>query len=187
MFKAGIFVSAQNTAYKRLLVLRRAKLIDAGRLSCGKMYYHLTPRGGEEAGLNVPWYSKMYRNAGVDVVLKHLVACDFALAVGVEYLHRRDVLGRWMDADYDVLAKCFRGSDLFFERDGGLQVLVIDYQYALKYLGERVKLYSRLPPGIRGQLVINFLTFSETRQKQILKAAADAAVKIKVLRANWKY
>lgn len=185
--KAGVFTGAYNTCYKRLLALRRGKLIHSGRLSCGKMYYYLTPRGGEAVGLVIPWYAKLYRNAGMDVVLKHLVACDFALAVGIEYLPRREVLGRWMEADYDVLAKCFRCSDLFFEKESVLNALVIDYQYSLKYLTERVKLYSRLPPGIREQLVINFLTFSETRQKQLIKVAADAAIRVKVLKANWKY
>ncbi|WP_166512319.1 hypothetical protein [Desulfallas thermosapovorans] len=187
LFKAGVFCNAHNTAYKRLLVLRRGKFINCGQLSNGRMYYYLTPRGGEAVGLTVPWYSKIYRNAGVDVVLKHLVACDFALALGVEYLPRREVLDRLMAADYDVLAGCFRSSDLFFEKDGQLNVLVVDYQYSLKYLAERVRLYSRLPPEVRGQLVVNFLVFSETRQKRVLQLAADAGVRVKVLRANWKY
>ncbi|SFF97536.1 hypothetical protein SAMN05660649_00289 [Desulfotomaculum arcticum] len=187
LFKSNIFTSTYKTAYKRLLVLRRGKLINGGQLSCGRIYYFLTPHGGEKIGLALPWYAKVYRNAGMDVVLKHLVACDFAFALSIEYLSRQDILSRWMDADYDVLAKCFRSSDLFFEKDGVLQVLVIDYRYSLKYLVERIKLYSRLPLDMREQLIINFLVFSETRQKQVLKAAADSGVRVKVLKANWKY
>ncbi len=187
LFKAGIFTSSQNTAYKRLLVLRRGKLINAGRLANNRMYYYLSPRGGETIGLVLPWYAKVYRIAGLDVVLKHLVACDFALATGVEYLPRREVLDRWMAADYDVLARCFRGGDLFFEKGGLLHVLVIDYRYSLKYLAERVKLYSRLPPGIREQLAVDFLVFSETRQRQVLKLAKDVGMRVNVLKANWKY
>ncbi|SFR14998.1 hypothetical protein [Desulfoscipio geothermicus] len=187
LFKAGLFSSAYNTCYKRLLALRRASLIKSGRLSCGRLYYYLTPLGGEEIGLAVPWYARIFRNAGVDTVLKCLVACDFALAMGIEYLPRREVLSRWMDADYDVLKRCLRSSDLFFEKDGWLHVLAIDYQYSLKYLAERIKLYSRLPSGIRQQLMINFLVFSESRQKQVMKAAADSGVKVKVIKANWKY
>jgi len=167
--------------------LRRAKLISTGLLGSRRIYYYLTPKGGEVIGLTVPWYARIYRNACVDTVLKSLVACDFALALGIEYLPRREVLNRWMDADYDVLARCLRSSDLFFEKDGWLHVLAIDYQYSLKYLMERVKQYSRLPPAIREQLVIDFLVFSEAKQKQVLKAAADSGVKVKVLKANWKY
>ncbi|WP_195713580.1 hypothetical protein [Desulfallas sp. Bu1-1] len=187
LFKAGVFNSARNTAYRRLLVLRRGKLINGGQLGRGRMYYYLAPRGGEAIGLVLPWYAKVYRNAGIDVVLKHLVACDFALATGVEYLPRREVLSRWMDADYDVLAKCFRGSDLFFEKEDMLHVLVIDYQYSLKYLVERVRLYGRLPPELREKLVVNFLVFAETRQQQVLELAKDVGMRVKVLKANWKY
>lgn len=115
LFKAGVFSGAHKTAYKRLLVLRRGKLINGGQLSCGRIYYYLAPKGGETIELLLPWYAKIYKNAGVDVVLKHLVACDFALALGIQYLAHREVLGRWMGADYDVLAKCFRGADLFLK------------------------------------------------------------------------
>ena len=187
LFKVGVFDGARITAYKRLLVLRRGNLIKGGQLGCGGLYYYLAPRGGELIGLALPWFAKVYRNAGMDMVLKHLVACDFALAMEVEYLPGREVLSRWMDVDYDLLAKCFRGSDLFFEKDGVLNVLVVDYQLSLKYLAERVRLYSRLPVYLREQLIVNFLVFSATRQKQVLKAAADSGVRVKVLKANWKY
>lgn len=82
-----------------------------------------------------------------------------------------------------MLSRC----GFVFERDGQLNVLVIDYQYSLKYLAGRVKLYSRLPPEIRGQLLVNYLVFTEIRQKQVIKAAAGMGVRVKVLKANWKY
>ncbi|OAT86811.1 hypothetical protein A6M21_16490 [Desulfotomaculum copahuensis] len=185
--KAGIFKTARKKAYNRVLALRQVNLIKAGRLESGQLYYYLAPRGGEIIGIDDPWYAKRYRDAGGDVVLKHLVACDFALALGIEYLPHQEVLNRLMAASYDVLAKCVRGNDLFYENGGLLHTLIIDYQYSLKYLSERIKLYSRLPPGVRNQLVVDFLVFDETRQKQILRAARETGLKIKALKANWKY
>jgi len=188
LFKAGVFNGARITAYKRLLVLRRGNLIRSGQLGCGKLYYFLAPKGGELIGLVVPWFAKTYRNAGMDLVLKHLVACDFALAMGVDYLPRREVLSRWMDVNYDLLAKCFRGSDLFFENDGVLNVLVVDYQLSLKYLGNKVKLYAQLPLVIREHLVVTFLVFSEVRQRCVLRLKDGVSgLKVRALKGNWKY
>ncbi len=187
LIKAGIFTTSRKRAYNRLLVLRRANLIKACRLNCGQMYYYLSPRGGETLGLPDLWYSKLYRNAGADTVLRSLIACDFALAADISYLPRQEVLSQLMTASYDVLAKCLRSNDLLYKKGDLLHVLIIDYQYSLKYLAERIRLYSRLPVEIQGRLMINILVFSKTRQEQVLRITRESGVRVRVLRANWKY
>ncbi|OPX85780.1 MAG: hypothetical protein A4E53_03375 [Pelotomaculum sp. PtaB.Bin104] len=187
LIKVGIFLTSRKKAYNRLLSLRRANLVNSYRLSCGQVYYYLAPKGGEVIDLPNMWHSKIYRNAGMDTVVKSLITCDFALAMGIDYLPRQEVLNCFIEANYSLLEKCLRSSDLFYEKGGALNVLVIDYQYSFKYLAEKLKLYSRLPLEIRDKVTVNFLLFDETRQKQILRVAKDFRIRVKALKANWKY
>lgn len=185
--KAGIFKTSRKKCYNRLLVLRRAGLIKAGQLPRGELYYYLTPLGGEVAGLAIPWYSRWYKNARTETVVRHLVQCDFALAAGIDYLTREEVLGQLMDADYGTLAEIFRSKDLFFQKDGRLHTLIIDYHLTIKYLQERLRAYSRLPPAWREKITVVVLVFNEVKREQVKRAAGDARVQVKILKADWKY
>lgn len=184
--KAGIFKAAYKTCYHRLAVLQSAKLIKSNKLPGGLLYYQLLPKGGEVIELADSWYSARYRCAKSTVV-NQLVLTDFALAMGINYLSRETALKRFLDASYDNLLKVSRLSDVYYEKDGALHVLVVDNQLSMKYFQERVKSYSGLPVELRGGLVVVFLVFSEAKKIQVLKVAACSGVKVKVFKAAWKY
>jgi len=153
------------------------------RLANGKLFYCLTPKGGEEIDLPDAWHSSRYRFAR-STVINQLILTDFALAMGIEYLPREKVLERFMEAKYSDLRRVFRSNDVFYEKDGVLYVLIIDNQLSLKYFSERIRAYSKLP-GTRENIVIVILVFSDTKKSQVVKLAGG--VKIKVLKASWKY
>ncbi|OPX92604.1 MAG: hypothetical protein A4E53_00395 [Pelotomaculum sp. PtaB.Bin104] len=183
--KAGIFKAAYKTCYHRLAVLQGAKLVKSNKLPGGLLYYQLLPRGGEMLELADSWYSSRYRCA-ISKVVNQLVLTDFALAVGVDYLPREKALKRFLDASYDNLLKVSRLSDVYYEKDGLLHVLVVDNQLSMKYFQERAKAYSNLPAGLREGVVVVFLVFSEAKRNHMMKLAGSG-VRIKVLKATWKY
>lgn len=184
--KAGIFKTAYKTCYKRLIVLQSMKLIKINKLPGGLMFYQLLPRGGEMIDLKDSWYSSRYRCAKSTVV-NQLVLTDFALAMGIDYLPRDKALGMFFKADYDAILKVSRLSDTYYEKEGTLHVLVVDNQLSMKYFQERVRAYSGLPVELRGGLAVVFLVFSEAKKSQVMKMASGAGVKVKVLKASWKY
>jgi len=185
--KAGIFDSSIKKCYQRLLVLRKNGLIKAARLSSGKLFYVLAPRGGEAIDLADSWHSARYRFA-TSTVVSQLILTDFALAMGgIEYLPREKALERLLKASYGELLKVFRLSDVYYERDGVLCVLVVDNRLSMKYFAERVKAYSKLPADMRENVIIVFLVFSEAKRNQVLKLSLGSRVRIKVLKAKWKY
>lgn len=168
------------------MILRNNGLVKSSRLNSGKMYYCLTPRGGEVIDLEDSWYSARYRCAKSTVV-NRLILIDFALAMGIDYLPREKALGRFLEANYDALVRVSRLSDVYYEKDGVLHVLVVDNQLSMKYFQERVKAYSGLPAELREGLEVVFLVFSDAKKSQVIRLAAGAGVKIKVLKASWKY
>lgn len=184
--KAGIFHTAYNTCYKRLHLMQKAGLIKAIRLKNGKLVYYLSPGGGEVIGLVDSWHSKRYRCAASTVV-NQLVLVDFALAMKVDYLPREKALERFVAASYDALARISRLSDVYYEKDGMLHVLVVDRKLSMKYFQERVKAYSGLPVELRDGLVVVFLVFSEAKKNQVLRLAAGGPVRVKVYKSSWKY
>jgi hypothetical protein len=121
------------------------------------------------------------------MVLKSLTACDYALATQIEYISRRDALDRLKAASYDVLKACLRGGQLYYLRGGLLHALVIDYGLSLKYMAQIVNTYCRLPPELRNEVVLDFLVFSEIRQKQVTALRRGAGVEVTAILANWKY
>lgn len=186
LFRDGIFDTATTkfkTAYRRLYVLGDRKLIRSRPLPAGQLFYHLLPRGGEMIGLTDDWYSLRYRCAP-STIIKELLKIDFALAMNVKYLSQREVLARLMEADYGALAGISRTTDVFYEKDGLLHVLVMDTRLTTKYFQERVKAYAKLPPA---SIAVVFLTFSEAKKEQALRLAAGSAVQVKVLKSKWKY
>lgn len=183
--KAEIFRSSPKKCSNRLLILRNYGFVKSYRLSTGKLFYVLTPKGGEAIDLVDSWHSTRYRFAK-STVINHLVLIDFALAMGIDYLPREKALERFLGASYSALLKVSRLSDTYYEKDGILHVLVVDNQLSMKYFAERVKAYSKLPAELRDSLVIVFLVFSEAKRSQVMKLASSR-VRIKVLKANWKY
>ena len=95
-----------------------------------------------------------------------MVLTDYALAMGIEYLFREKALERFFDASYDVLLKVSRLSDIYYEKDGLLHVLVVDNQLSMKYFTERVRAYSNLPLEMRHSLAVVFLVFSEVKKSR---------------------
>lgn len=166
--------------------MEKAGYIRASSLVSGKLYYFLTSRGGEIIDLEETWYSSRYRPAK-STVINQLVLTDFALSMGIEYLSRDAALERFIHADYDAFNKISRLSDNYFVKDDKLNVLVIDNQLSMKYFHERIAAYSRLPTTFHDVITVVFLVFTEAKRKQVIKISADSQVRIKVMKANWKY
>ena len=165
--KAGIFLTSRKRAYHRLYELCQGEYLKARILDRGQLYYYLTPKGGEAAGFLDLYWSSRYRDARRDLILKALTACDFSLAAGVEYISQKEALERLKSAPYDTLKSCLKGQQLYYVQVNMLHVLTIDYDLSLKYLAQKIKTYSWLPSGLRSEVVLDFLVFSETRQTQI--------------------
>jgi len=161
--KAGIFSASDKRCYKRLLLLRNSGLIQLSQLAGGQAYYHLLPNGGEIIELNYPWYSRIYRGAGDSTVVQHLVFCDYAQAVSIDYLSIEESLIRISELNYDVLKKIIKSNDRFYEQNGLLHALVVDFGLSMKYLAERAGAYTRLPAILRESLEVVFLTFNDAR------------------------
>ncbi|OQA09373.1 MAG: hypothetical protein BWY65_01119 [Firmicutes bacterium ADurb.Bin373] len=185
LLRAGIFCASAKKCGARLAILRGNGFIKSYRLDTGKLFYILTPRGGEVIELTDSWHSSRYRFAQ-STVINQLVLTDFALAMGIEYLAREKALERFMAARYGELIKVSRLSDTYYEKDSLLHVLVVDNQLSMKYFAQRVSAYSNLPAGMRDSLVVVFLVFSESKKSQVLKLAVGG-IRIKVLKAKWKY
>lgn len=164
LLKAGFYVN-YKTCYRRLLLLRKEGLVNSGSLSNNTFYYHLTQRGGEKILLQVEWYSKTFRNAGQSTVLKCLVACDFALVNNIDFLIFKEIFERLKSANYDILKTALKHSDLYFEKNGKLYALIVDHNLSMKYLTNRIKLYSHLSMEIEDQLIVIFLLFNEVKRK----------------------
>lgn len=184
--KAGIFCSSPKKCGSRLAILRGNGYVKSYRLSTGKLFYVLTPRGGEIIDLADSWYSTRYRFAH-STVINQLILVDFALAMQIEYLSREKALERFLKANYGELLKVSRLSDIYYEKNGLLHVLVVDNQLSMKYFAERVKAYSKLPADLRENMTVVFLVFADAKKNQVLKLSAGSRVRIKVLKAKWKY
>lgn len=184
--KTGIFCSSLKKCSSRLSNLRTNGLIKSYRLNTGKLFYILSPRGGEAIDLVDSWHSARYRFA-ISTVVNQLILTDFALAMGIDYLPREKALERFLKASYGDLLKVSRLSDTYYEKDNLLHVLVVDNQLSMKYFAERVKAYSKLPPDLQDNMMIVFLVFTEAKRNQVLKLSSGGRVRIKVLKANWKY
>lgn len=184
--KAGIFNSSAKKCNERLSILRKNGLIKSGRLNSANLYYMLTPRGGEKIDLLDSWYSSRYRCAK-STVINQLVLTDFALAAEIDYLPQKKAVGKFLEANFDALIKVSRLSDCYYEQDGILHILVVDNQLSMKYFQERVRAYSGLPADLLGSLAVVLLVYSEAKKNQVMKLAAGAGVRIKVIKSNWKY
>jgi hypothetical protein len=185
--KTGIFLTSRKRAYHRLYELCQGEYLKSRTLDGGRLYYHLTPKGGEAAGFPDPYWSSRYRDARRDLVLKTLTACDFSLAVGVAYITQKDVLERLKSASYDTLKSCLKGQQLYYLQGNVLHVLTIDYNLSLKYLAQKIKAYSRLTSGLRSEVTLDFLVFSETRQAQVKALSKKSSVIVTAILGNWKY
>jgi hypothetical protein len=184
--KADIFLTSRKRAYHRLYELCQGEYLKARILDRGQLYYYLTPKGGEAAGFLDMYWSSRYRDARRDLILKTLTACDFSLA-GVEYISQKEVLERLKSAPYDILKSCLKGQQLYYVQGNMLHVLTIDYDLSLKYLAQKVKTYSRLPSGLRSEVALDFLVFSETRQTQVKALSKRSSVTVTAILGNWKY
>ncbi|MDF9409504.1 MAG: hypothetical protein A4E52_00063 [Pelotomaculum sp. PtaB.Bin013] len=184
--KAGIFRSSSKKCGSRLSILRANGFIKSSRLNSGKLFYILTPKGGEAIDLIASWHSARYRFA-ISTVVNQLVLTDFALYMKIEYLPREKALERFLEASYGELLKVSRLSDTYYMKDGLLHVLVVDNQLSMKYFAERVKAYSNLPAEMRESIKIVFLVFSEAKKIQVKKLSSGSRVKVNVLKASWKY
>jgi len=153
--KAKIFCSSYKKCSSRLLILRSNGLIKSYPLNSGKLFYILTPKGGEAIDLPDYWHSRRYRFAQ-SMVINQLILVDFALAMGIDYLPRKTALERFLKASYGELLKVSHLSDTYYEKDGLLHVLVVDNQLTMKYFSERVKAHSKLPADLRDGLVVVF-------------------------------
>ncbi len=185
--KAGIFLTSRKRAYHRLYELCQGEYLKARILDKGQLYYYLSPKGGEAAGFLDLYWSSRYRDARRDMILKTLTACDFSLAAGVEYLSQKDALEGLKSAPYDTLKSCLRGQQLYYVQGNMLHVLTIDYNLLLKYLSQKIKTYSRLPPDLRSEVALDFLVFSETRQTQVKALSKKSSVIVTAILGNWKY
>lgn len=187
LIKAGIFESSEKSVYKRLSVLRQNKYIKSNNILKNHIYYYLAEVGGAEIGLEASYWSKAYRDAGVNTVLQILTATDYALAVGIDFMTAQEIIKRLSEVKYDVLAACIKSKDRFFEKDTRLNTLIIDYELSLKSLTHKVKRYAKLPGDIKNNFQVIILTFSLGRQQQLKGVCRDAAVRTSIVRANWKY
>ncbi len=187
LLKAGIFLTSRKRAYHRLYELCQGEYLKARILDRGQLYYYLTPKGGEAAGFLDLYWSSRYRDARRDLILKALTACDFSLAAGVEYISQKDALERLKSAPYDTLKSCLKGQQLYYVQVNMLHVLTIDYDLSLKYLAQKIKTYSWLPSGLRSEVVLDFLVFSETRQTQVKVVSKKSAITVTAILGNWKY
>ncbi|MCL5290720.1 MAG: hypothetical protein M1489_06835 [Firmicutes bacterium] len=185
--KAGIFSASDKRCYKRLLLLRNSGLIQSIQLAGGQTYYHLLPKSGEIIGLKYPWYSSIFRGAGDSTAVQYLVFCDYAQAAGIDYLSTEESLRRISASNYDVLKKIIKSHDRFYEQNGLLHAMVVDFGLSMKYLAERAGAYARLPVVLRESLVVVFLTFNDAKKDAVARAVNGSGLKVKLLKANWKY
>ncbi len=187
LLKSGIFLTTQKRAYHRLYELCRGGYLNADTLDKGQLYYYLTQKGGEASGFPDMYWSRRYRDARRDMVLKTLTACDFSLAAGVEYISKQEMLESLKSTSYDILKSCLQGQQLYYARGNMLHVLIIDYDVSLKYLAQKIKTYSRLTSGLHGEVALDILVFSETRQAQVKFLSKKSTVTVTAILGNWKY
>lgn len=168
-------------------MLRNSGLIQLGQLAGGQAYYHLLPKGGEIIELKCPWYSSLYRGAKDSTVVQHLVFCDYAQAVGIEYLSLEESLKGMSESNYDVLKKIIKSNDRFYEQNGLLHALVVDFGLSMKYLAERAGAYTKLPDILRESLEVVFLTFNDAKKDAVARVLNGSGLRVRLLKANWKY
>lgn len=184
LIRVGLFKNRKK-CLNRLLLLAKAGYLRSGKLPNRQLFYSLTAKAGEAAGIEKPYYSSFYRSVSVNTIIHQLIACDFALAVGAEYLSKEEVFKELKDADYSTLIKVFKSNDRFFVRGERLSVLVIDNMLSTKYLCERIKMYSSLPANVRDRLEVTVLVFSDSKKVQVSRVGAG--VKLRVVKTNFKY
>lgn len=187
LIKAGIFKCSRKRCLNRLIDLKKDGFLKSGRLSQGQAYYFLTPAGGEVAGLLDPWYSRRYKDARENKVVRELIYTDFAITMGVKYLERKVVFELLNRAGYETLNKIFKAQDHYFKINEVLHVLVLDYYYSLKSLAARVSAYTKLPHDLRDKVVINILTFSLSRKAQLARLITKYPINVKIYKADLKY
>lgn len=185
--KAGIYSTGGKRCYNRMLEMCKAGLIKSGQLASGVTYYHLLPLGGEIIGLDYPWYNRLYKGAGDTTVVQYLIYCDYALALGIDYISSREVFEQLYGASYDALKKVVRSQDKFYSQGGALHALVVDFGLSMKYLTERAGAYARLPHAVRGGLVVVFLVFNDVKNKAVTRAVKGPGLNLRVLKSKWKY
>lgn len=185
--RSGIFTTTQKRCYNRLLELCNAKLIKSGRLANGLTYYHLLPKGGEVIGLDYPWYSRVYKGASDSTVAQYLVYVDVAQILGIEYIALQEVLPRFSTASYDVFKKVVKLHERFFEQDGRLHALVVDFGLSPKYLAERASAYARLPLTVKNNLIVAFLIFNQVKKKAVVGAISNHRLNYKIIKSKWIY
>ncbi|AEF95041.1 hypothetical protein Desca_2202 [Desulfotomaculum nigrificans CO-1-SRB] len=185
--KAKIFQTSRKRCYNRLLQLCKGRYIQSHRLARGQMYYHLLPDGAEMAGLNLPWYSRMFKGASDSTVVQYLVWCDYAQACNISYLSTRQAFQELSKASYDTLKRVIKGQDRFYYQNDILHALVADFGLSTKYLSERAAAYSKLPAAIKDRLTVVFLVFNDTKRNAVARAVRDSGLRVKLLKAKWKY
>lgn len=150
-------------------------------------YYYLQPLGAEKINLSIPWYSKIFKDAADNSVVQYLVHCDYAQAIGIDYLPSGEALQRLSVSGYDVLKKVIKGQDRFYYHQGILHALVVDFGLSAKYLSERATAYARLPLMLKENIVVVFLVFNDTKKDLIARNVHDSGLRIRLLKARWKY
>ncbi len=187
LIKAGIFQTSHKRCYNRLLQLCKGRYIAANRLARGQMYYHLLPDGAEILGLTIPWYSRLFKSASDSTVVQYLVWCDYAQACKISYLSSKQAFQELSQASYDALKRVIKGQDRFYYQDDILHALVADFGLSTKYLSERAAAYSKLPAAIKDRLTVVFLVFNDTKRHAVARAVQHSGLKVKILKAKWKY
>ncbi|MGI9860064.1 hypothetical protein SDD30_01595 [Moorella naiadis] len=189
LIKAGIFKCSRKRCLNRLIDLKKDGFLKSGRLSQGQAYYFLTPAGGEAIELPDPWYSRRYRNARENKVVRELIYTDFAITMEVKYLDRKDIFDCLNGAGYEALNKIFKAQDRdrYFKINEVLHALILDYYYSLKSLAARVSAYTKLPHELRDKVVINILTFSLSRKAQLARLITKYPINVKIYKADLKY
>lgn len=189
--KAGIFNTTKKRCYIRLLDLCKDSYIKSNQLANRTMYYHLLSKGAEILGINLPWYSRIFKGAGDSRVIQHLTFCDYAQAMSIEYIPFvravKNGNNLMQTIGYDTLKGVVCSQDRFYYHQGELHALVVDFGLSLKYMTQRANNYARLPAEVKNKLTVVFLVFTEGKRLTVAKAIQDSGLKAKIMKANWKY
>lgn len=188
LLKAEIFTTTRKRCYCRLLELCKSKLIKSCQLANETLYYHLLPQGAEVINLDIPYYSKIFKDASDSTVVQHLVHCDYALALGIDYLATEEAFQKLsLNSSYDVLKKVVKGQDKFYYQNDVLNALVVDFGLSAKYLLERATAYAKLPGDVKNNFVVVFLTFNDSKKNAIAKTVSGSGLVVRLLKSKWKY
>ena len=84
-----------------------------------------------------------------------------------------------------VKSHVIKNTDLLYEKDGVLNILIIDSNYSQNYLTGKIRLYSQV--ALDTALMVNFLVFTEARRNLMTKLANKNGLKSIIIKGNWKY